>query len=160
LRNSKKMVLQYMLSGPGLANRETPERKTEAKQIRTKRRALICLLLLAYIIVANIGYNLWAKGKSTPVRKLLTASIIHDLWTTGKNTATKAGTVVGILHSEENSCALINHELVHEGDITNGVKVVKIDRREVEFEKNGQRWTQKALANPNPAWKITKSPAG
>jgi hypothetical protein len=115
---------------------------------------------LAYIIVANIGYNLWAKGESTPVRKLLTASIIHDLWTTRKNTATKVGTVVGILYSKENSCVLINHELVHEGDITNGVKVVKIDRREVEFEKNGQRWTQKALANPNPAWKTTKQPTG
>lgn len=154
------MVLQYMLSGPGLANRETPERKTEAKQIRTKRRALICLLLLAYIIVANIGYNLWAKGKSTPVRNLLTANVIHDLWTTGKNTATKAGTVVGILYSEENSCALINRELVHEGDITNGVKVVKIDRCEVEFERNGKKWTQKVLANPNPAWKTPKSLTG
>ena len=154
------MVLQYMLSDPALANRETTERKTKAKQIRTKRRALICLLLLAYMIVANIGYNLWVKGKSTPVRKLLTANVIRDLWTTRKNTATKAGTVVGILHSEENSCALINRELVHEGDITNGIKVVRIDKRKVEFEKNGERWTQKVLANPNPAWKTTKQPTG
>jgi hypothetical protein len=149
-----------MLSDAGLANRGTPEHKTEAKQIKTKRRAIICLLLLAYIIVANIGYNLWTEGESIPVWKLLTADIIRDLWTTRKITATQDGTIVGILYSEENSCVLINRELVYEGDISNGVKVVKIDRCEVEFERNGKKWTQKVLDNPNPAWKATKQSTG
>jgi hypothetical protein len=152
------MVLPYMMSNPPLVNRDTIESKTKAEQIRAKRRAIICLLLLAYIIVANIGYNLWTKGKSTPVRKLLMADVIRDLWKAGNIFATKPGTVMGILFSEKNSCALINHKLVYEGDITNGVKVVKINRSKVEFEKNGERWTQKVMANPNPAWKIMKSP--
>ncbi|MGA1980032.1 MAG: hypothetical protein ABSG99_05660 [Sedimentisphaerales bacterium] len=159
------MVLQYMLSDPGLANRETAKRETtehetRAKPIITKRRSLICFLLLAYLIVAVVGYNLWVAEKNTPLWKLFTASVIDDLWTTRKSTPTKLGTVVGIIHSEENPCVLINHKLVHEGDITNGVKVVKIDRYEVEFERNGERWTQKVLAKPNPAWKTTKSPPG
>jgi hypothetical protein len=154
------MVLQFTLPDPGLANREAAERRMKAKQIRTKRGALICLLLLSYMIVANIGYNLWAKGKSNPVRKLFTANVIHDLWTTRKKIATKPGTVMGILYSKGNSCALINRELVYEGNITNGIKVIKINKREVEFERNGERWTQKVLASPNPAWKITKLPTG
>lgn len=150
------MVLQYMLSDPGLAKREITERKTEAKQMRTKRRGLICLLLLAYMIMANTGYNLWVAEENTPAWKLLTASIVYDLWTPRKNTTTKPGAVVGILYSKENPCALINHKLVYEGETTNGVKVVKIDKHKVEFEKNSERWTQKVSANPNSAWKTTK----
>lgn len=150
------MVLQYILSDPGLAKPEITERKTEAKQMRTKRRALICLLLLAYMIVANTGYNLWVAEANTPVWELLTASVVYDLWTPGKNTTTEAGAVMGILYSKENPCALINHKLVYEGETTNGIKVIKIDRRKVEFEKNGKRWTQTVLTNPNPTWKKAK----
>jgi hypothetical protein len=154
-----------MLSDIGLANRETaksqtPAHKMKAEQARTKRRALICSLLLAYIIVANIGYNLWAKGKNAPIRKLLTANVIRDLWTTRKIRAMEDGTVVGILYSKENPCALINREVVHEGDITGGVKVVKINKHKVDFEKNGERWTQKVLANPSSAWKTAKQTKG
>jgi hypothetical protein len=159
------MVLQYMLSDIGLPNRatvksETLARKTKAEPSRTKRRALICFLLLAYIIVANIGYNLWAKGGNISVWKLLTANVIRDLWTTGKTVVIEHGTVTGILHSKGNSWALINHELVKEGDITSGIRVVKINKRSVEFEKNGERWTQKVQANPNSAWKTTKQTKG
>jgi hypothetical protein len=150
-----------MLSDIGLPNRatvksETLARKTKAEQVRNKRRALICFLLLVYIIVANIGYNLWAKGKSASIWKLLTANVISDLWTTRKNVLIEHGTVTGISHCRGNSWALINHELVREGDIINGVRVVKINKRSVEFEKNGERWMQKVQANPNSVWKTTK----
>ena len=150
------MVMQFMLSDLGLPNRETQYCKAQAKPVRTKRRALICLLLLAYMIVANIGYNLWAKGGKTPIRKIFTANIIYNLWTTKKTNATKVGTVVGILHNAENPCALINRELVHEGDVIKDIKVVRIEKHEVEFEKNGQRWTQEILAKPNAAWEKAK----
>lgn len=149
------MVLQYMLLDHDLANRKTSEGKIKAKQVRTKRRAIICIILLLCMIMANFSYNLWTEGKSTPVRKLLTASVINDLWTT-RRVATKAGTVVGVLYSRENPCALINREIVYEGDTTNGVKVVKIDKSGVEFERNGKKWTQKVLANPNFAWETVK----
>jgi hypothetical protein len=155
------MVLQYMLSDIGFPNRgtvmsETLARKAKSKQARTKRRALICFLLLAYIIVANIGYNLWAKEEGTPIWKLLSVNVIRDLWTTKKSAVMENGTVMGILHSKGNSWALINHELVQEGDITNGVRIVKINKHTVEFEKNSERWTQRVQANPNFAWKTTE----
>jgi CheY-like chemotaxis protein len=130
--------------------------------VEQQKRALICLLLLMYMVVVNSGYNLWVAKADTPVWKLFAADVIHDLWTgtARKITATKVGTVVGILYDEEKPCALVNLELVHEGDIRNGVKIVRIDKDEVEFEKNGERWTQKVLANPNHRWKTPNSLTG
>ncbi|MBN1393009.1 MAG: response regulator [Sedimentisphaerales bacterium] len=125
-----------------------------------QRRTLICLLLLMYLIVANTGYNIRVAEKGAPVWKYFAADVIHDLWTARQKTATAMGTVVGILYGRENPCVLINRELVYEGDITKGVRVVRINRDEVEFEKNGRRWTQKALASPNDIWKTPKSLTG
>jgi CheY-like chemotaxis protein len=125
-----------------------------------QRRALICLLLLMYLIVANTGYNIRMAEKGVPVWKYFAADVIHDLWAARQTTATAMGTVVGILCSREIPCALINRELVYEGDVTEGVKVVRINKGEVEFEKNGKRWTQKTLASPNIIWKTPKSLTG
>jgi len=125
-----------------------------------QRRVLTCLFLLMYIIMANSCYNLCVGKTDAPAWKLFTADVIHDLWTTRETTAPPAGTVVGILYGKGQPCALINVELVHEGDIRNGVKIVRITKDEVEFEKNGERWTQKVLANPNSAWKTPKSLTG
>ncbi|MDD5327126.1 MAG: hypothetical protein PHY02_04840 [Phycisphaerae bacterium] len=145
------MVLQYMLSGPRAASHEPAKCKMKAK-----RKVLICLLLLSYLIVGNIGYNLWVAEEGTPVWKLFTVPVICDLWAMSKNTATMPGVVMGILYSDKDSCALINHEHVHEGDVTDGVKIIKIGRGEVEFEKAGQKWTQRVLTKPNSAWKATE----
>jgi hypothetical protein len=120
---------------------------------------MTCLLLLMYLIVANTGYNLQVAEKNTPVWGYFTADVIRDLWT-AKRITTKVGTVLGIFHGKGEPCALINIELVHEGDVRNGVKVVRIDKDEVEFEKSSERWTQKVLANPDSAWKTPKSPTG
>jgi hypothetical protein len=154
------MTLEYMLLNPDSEKHEITNKavkyEVESRQRKANRRILICLLLLLYMIVANIAYNLWNARKDTSICKLLTANVIYDLWKGVKVTSTQVGTVVGILHGKERSCALINHELVYEGDITNGVKIVRIDKHKVEFEKNGERWTQKVLANPNLAWKTTK----
>jgi hypothetical protein len=49
----------------------------------------------------------------------------------------------GILYSEDNSSALIGETIVAEGDIIDGVKVVKINKDTVEFEKDGEKWTQR-----------------
>lgn len=126
-----------------------------------QRRVLTCLFLLMYLIMANACFNLWVGQVDAPAWKLFEADIIHDLWTARETTAPmKAGTVLGILHGKGKPCALINIELVHEGDIRKGVKVVKIDKDKIEFEKNGERWMQKVLANPNPAWESSESIAG
>ncbi|MCE5185496.1 MAG: hypothetical protein LLF76_05165 [Planctomycetaceae bacterium] len=63
--------------------------------------------------------------------------------TTGANpTAQMEMTVKGIVFSQTKPTALINNEIVKEGQVINGVTIVKIDRNQVEFESNGNRWTQ------------------
>lgn len=125
-----------------------------------QRRILTCLFLLMYLVVANSCYNLLVGKTDAPAWKLFMADVIHDLWTPREVTTPSSGTVVGILYGKGKPCALINIELVHEGDIRNGVKIVRIDRNEVEFEKDGRRWTQRVLTDPNPAWKTPKSLTG
>jgi CheY-like chemotaxis protein len=125
-----------------------------------QRRILTCLFFLMYMVIANSCYNLWAGKADAPAWKLFTADVIYDLWTLKKVTVSQVGTVVGTLCGKGEPCALINIEFVHEGDIRNGVKIVRIDKNEVEFEKDGLRWTQKVLADPDPAWKTPRSLTG
>jgi hypothetical protein len=55
--------------------------------------------------------------------------------------------VTGILFSEESPSAVINGNVVGEGKDVNGVKVLKIHRDYVEFEKAGRHWNQTTTAN-------------
>ncbi|MHC4553028.1 MAG: hypothetical protein ACYSUT_09745 [Planctomycetota bacterium] len=50
--------------------------------------------------------------------------------------------VKGIVFSKTNPTAIINEKIVAQGETVNGVSIVKIGREEVEFEQNGNRWTQ------------------
>lgn len=51
--------------------------------------------------------------------------------------------VRGIVYSEDNPTAVIDDQIVHEGDKILDATVVKINKNSVEFEINGKRWTQK-----------------
>jgi len=56
--------------------------------------------------------------------------------------------VTGILYSEDKPSAVIGNRIVYEGDTLHGINVVKIYKDKVEFEKNGQRWTQPVENHP------------
>ncbi len=58
--------------------------------------------------------------------------------------ATKVGelTVKGILFSADNPSAVVGTQIVHVGDIIAGATIVKINRKSVEFQKDGKTWTQ------------------
>ncbi|HUV63077.1 MAG TPA: hypothetical protein VMW24_04210 [Sedimentisphaerales bacterium] len=60
--------------------------------------------------------------------------------------------ISGIVSSEDRFCALIGTAVVSEGDTIGGVKVVKIYKDKVEFEKDGKRWTQRLNEPPSPEW--------
>jgi hypothetical protein len=64
----------------------------------------------------------------------------------------RRGVVTGILYTIENSSAVIDWHVVKEAQTVYGATVVKIDRTEVEFEKNGKRWKQRVGQRPHPAW--------
>lgn len=63
------------------------------------------------------------------------------------------GVVTGILHAEENPSAVIDGKIVHDADTIHGVKVVKIHRHEIEFQKNRYRWIQKVRETPKAFWR-------
>jgi len=159
------MALEYLNQGNTLktevikANMSSAQMK--AASVKRRRRHLFCLLLLVDIIVLNVAvlYSFWAAEKDTSVWEAITTkNVISRLWTEGncpliyKSSTNKYGVVVGIICNAENPTALINNEIVHEGDTINGVRVIKISRDKIQFEKNGSVWTQKVLEKPNPAW--------
>lgn len=69
-----------------------------------------------------------------------------------KNTHIPKGTVTCILSSEENSLAVINGDVLKEGQKIKGVKVIKINQDSVEFENAGSRWSQKVNEQPSTNW--------
>ena len=99
----------------------------------SKISTLMWLLAAGIVVVVMAGYYLWTVKENAMIRELLT---------------TKRTVVTGTVYSEEDQSeedrsAVIDGEIVHEGDIIHGAKVVKIYRGEVEFEKNGKRWRQR-----------------
>ncbi|MHC4426796.1 MAG: hypothetical protein ACYSYV_11975, partial [Planctomycetota bacterium] len=63
------------------------------------------------------------------------------------------GLVTGIARSDDRSSAIIGTQIVREGQSIHGIKVVKIHKDKVEFEKNGKRWTQGLNEAPGPEWR-------
>jgi hypothetical protein len=94
------------------------------------------------------GYGLYVSGENTiavaPIGEMkgLNRSIAYNLPTTP---TPQPGQVSGILWSEDNPSAMI-------GTIS-GVKVVKIRKGAVEFEKDGKKWTQVVEETPASYWK-------
>jgi hypothetical protein len=46
----------------------------------------------------------------------------------------------------------IDEEFISQGSRVNDIKIVKIHRDRVEFEKSGKNWVQVIGAPANPAW--------
>lgn len=89
---------------------------------------------------------------STPTLLLSAMAVIVIMVGHYLLTVTRHGVVSGLVHSEDRPCAIIGREIVHEGNVIYGVKVVKIYADRVEFEKNWMRWTQQVDERPNLAW--------
>ena len=62
------------------------------------------------------------------------------------------GVVTGIIFSQEEPSAAIAGKIVHEGDVIQDVKVVKIHRDNVQFEKDGNVWKQKVGQTAEVFW--------
>lgn len=62
------------------------------------------------------------------------------------------GMVTAILYGQDSSSAVINNQIIYEGDTLRDVTVVKIHKTTVEFEKNGVVWQQRVRQRPHPAW--------
>ena len=66
--------------------------------------------------------------------------------------APRYGLVTGVIYNDEKPAAVIDNQIVHEGTTIHGVKVVKISRDKVQFQKNNRVWTQSIEEKPNLTW--------
>jgi len=62
------------------------------------------------------------------------------------------GQVTGIIHSDDKPSAVIGSSLVHEGDTLYGVRIVKVNFNNIEFEMGGQTWSQRLREKPSKHW--------
>ena len=60
--------------------------------------------------------------------------------------------VKGILYTVVDSSAMIDNQVLKEGDTIYGTRIVKIYPKKVEFEKDGKHWAQRICEHPDPAW--------
>ncbi len=139
------------------AIQEQEERQAleKIKKDKQKKRHLMCLIMLVCLVAINALYGLCTLKHYTPTWKVIISdNIISTLWKKypAKESRPKNGLINGIMFSKENPLALIDNELVHQGDVVEGVKVVQIGPRAVQFEKNGQVWFQGVFEKPNSAW--------
>jgi len=77
-------------------------------------------------------------------------AVIHQLQTRFK--PPEYGVVSAISYDKRGVFAMIDGEIIYEGSKVNNVKVVKIHRNKVEFEKNGKKWVQSIGQPANSAW--------
>ncbi len=108
------------------------EIQIQAVKKNNKSSLRVLLLGFAVVIVAGIVYHFWPA--------------IKDTLATTKNAvvANKEVSLTGIFYSEDDPdpIAMINGNIAHEEDMIGSVKVLKIHKDKVEFEKDGRRWSQ------------------
>ena len=150
------MVLKYMVTDTDLEKGETGQPATEASQPEAEveqpeKKSVNDWRIRAYESKRNV----------TPPKKnmkfwffLMAIAVLgaaaYYLWTTDRipssldflpTTANKI-VVTAIVHGEENASAVVSGRVVREGDTIDGYKVVSINKDNVEFEKNGKRFTK------------------
>jgi len=110
-----------MKASPGQSTREQTGKKTENRRlsgtaktsIRTTRQKAMMMLLVVLSVVFFFGIK----------------NFIAPRVAAGGNL-----TVKGILHDQNKPSAIVNKQIVHEGDKISGATIIKINRDNVEFE--------------------------
>lgn len=156
------MVLKYMVADTDLVNSPQPQTQTKSppakktkpsppkknKPAPIKKSApapmgkfKILLLVLANVALLAYAYNRWAPESFWRPGKSLSGfgKIIPSL----NFFETSKVKVTGIMYYDENPAALISGRVVYEGDVVEGCRVVKIHEDRVEFQKNGNHFTEK-----------------
>ena len=108
------------------------QRQAVKKTVKKTRKPSLPVLLLVFalVIVASIAYYFWPTVKGLRGATKVSALFHKDV------------SLTGIFYSEDDPIAIVDGEIVHEEDVIDDVKVLKIHKDEVEFERSGRRWSQ------------------
>jgi len=101
------------------------------------------MFVVACMLIGKQVLDSTAPGAASPS----TAS------TSQEHSEAQKGRVTGIMHSPAKVAAMVGSRLVHEGDMLGDVKVVKIEKGRVHFEKLGIKWSQTLQDPPSQHWK-------
>jgi hypothetical protein len=113
-------------------------RSFDPEKFKSKRKRYVRFWFLLTIIVFLIVllHFLWTTGHVSSASKLLSVDEVK---------------VTAIVYSDEKALAIISDNVVYEGDVINGYKVIKIHKDKVELEKYGGRFTKQFYLRPGPA---------
>jgi hypothetical protein len=129
------IVMVVLLKHP-LGARSTA--KAAGVQATETARAIIPEVEIAWTIPSS--YEL---GGRDPMRPAPPTVEEKSAQTVGRLAETPIELIVtGILHSADKPAAIVDTQVVHEGQRVSGATVEKIDRDGVQFERNGRRWKQ------------------
>ena len=107
--------------------------KKPTPPVKKKNKSSFTLLFLCFaiLIVSGIVYHFWPTIKS--VCATTTSAVLNN-----------DVSLTGISYSENdtNPIAIVNGEIVHEDDMIGDVRILKIHKDKVEFERDGQTWSQ------------------
>ena len=107
------------------------EIQIQAVKKNNKCSLRVLLLGFAILIVAGIVYHFWPAIKGAWATTA-TAVFNNDVSLTG----------IFYTENDPDPMAMINGKMAHEEDVIDGVRVLKIHKDKVEFEKDGRRWSQ------------------
>jgi len=138
--------------------------KHKAMILLTPVLLVVFLIVVANVVLKPAGKNIKTTGKQSAVTGAAAFNgkinweipapypqNLRDPMTLGAITAQtteqqeESGrpAVSGIVYSEDNPCAVVNGRIVSNGEVVDGVTVVKINPNSVEFAAGDKKWTQK-----------------
>jgi len=91
-----------------------------------------------FLTVMNLLICLFMAGCSKPCMKTNSSGTVRQ-----ETIGAPGLDVRGIVYSENHRYAIIGTKTMQEGDEINGAIIIAINRDNVVFEKNGNRWTQR-----------------
>lgn len=102
------------------------------EQVKKKRQYLPRVLLLVFsaVIVIIIMHLFWPSVKGGGLMGKAAGLLNRDV------------SLTGIIYSEDNPMAIVNSKIVHEGDVVDEVKIVKIHKDSIDLERAERRWSQ------------------
>ncbi len=107
----------------------------------SKASFLLAILAASAVITLTTGYYGTASAEEYPEA--------------ARHRIARHGIVRGIVYDDNNRpSAIVGREVVGQGSVVNGVKVLRIHRDKVVFEKNLTRWSQRVDEQPNQAWSM------
>jgi len=109
-------------------------REVPKHTVKKNNKCLLYALLLGFavVILAGIAYHFWPTIKGLPAITKAAVTLNKDVSLTG----------IFYTKDDPDPMAIVNGMMVHEQDMIGDVKILKIHKDKVDFERDGRTWSQ------------------